>query len=406
MKRFARILPFLASAAVSLTLAGCGFGMVAPIRTRIDEANRKFDAAEAFLLLACEDEARDRQLQIEQKMSLYDDALGAYRDIVESEPSGEYALRSLLRMSEIYKKRREWDKVIECYESILAITPSGYYAERARSAIADDRKYRRLIEENRSRYRKYSALYAHESVSTHRRIAAQALYDVANSYEQLGDYRTAIANYQRVVDEFPGYHSVWKKILEIYYYKLFDYGGSAPVYTKIFETESGIDVSNRAIRLTRKAFNALHTIRAFKGTIESLSGKKLMSLVGQSSLSDFDKNFFNIMKSVVRAYKRLAHSYKELRNYPGAVFAYQELADRYGYKFTAVHAHSGICMGYASRRQIDQAIDAYQNLFDYSPESVRFADEIYQRAVGNRDHRQFTKAYEYFKIYEPTLDAA
>lgn len=400
MKRFARIRPFLAFAAVSLTLAGCGFGMVAPIRTRIDEANRKFDAAEAFLLLACEDEARDqRREQIEQKMSLYDDALGAYRDIVESEPSGEYALRSLLRMSEIYKKRREWDKVIECYEAVLAAAPSGYYADRARSAIADDRKYRRLIEENLSRYRKYSALYAQESNSTHRRIAAGALYDVANSYEQLGDYRTAIANYQRVAGEFPDWGSVWIKILEIYYYKLFDYGGGSPVYTKILEMYPRSSVSSQAIQLMRKTTFPAHKIRGCRGTIESLSNKNAKRYAGQSSLPDFDKNFFSTMKSVVRAYKTIAQCYKELGNYPGAISTYRELADRFGYKFTAVGAHRRICVTYASRGQIDQAIGAFQNLFDYSPESERFAERIYQNAAANPDLREFSPAYEYFKIY-------
>ena len=399
MKRFARIRPFLASAAVSLTLAGCGIGTVAPIRTRIDEANRTFDAAEAVLLIACEDEAQDRRMQIEQKMSLYDDALRAYREIVKAEPNGEYALRALLRMSEIYKKRREWDKVIECYESILTITPSGYYAERARSAIADARKYRRLIEENRSRYRKYSALYAQESNSTHRRIAAQALYDVANGYEQLGDYRTAIANYQRVAEKFPGYHSAWIKILEIYYYKLFDYGGGSPVYTKILEMYSGSSVSSQAIQLMRKTTFPAHRIRGFRGVIESLSDKNTKRHGGQSKLPDFDKNFFSTMKSIVRTYKTIAQCYKELGNYPGAISTYRELADRFGYKFTAVDAHRRICVTYASRGQIDQAIDAFQNLFDYSPESERFAERIYQNAVANPDLREFSPAYEYFKIY-------
>lgn len=384
---------------VNITLSGCGFGTVVPIHTRIDEANRKFDAAEAYLLVAREDEARDRRReQIEQKNSLYDDALTAYRAIVNADPSGEYALRSLLRMSEIYKKHREWNKVIESYEAILAIAPTGYYADRAKSALADIRRYRRLIEERRHRYQKYSALYAQDNICTHRRIAADALFDVANGYEQLGDYRTAIESYQRVVDEFPDRRSVWIKILEIYYYKLFDYGGGSPVYTKIVEMYSGSIVS-KAITLMRKTSIPAHRIRGFRKVIESLSDKNTKTHAGQSKLPDFDKNFFSTMENIVRAYKTIAHNYRELRNYAGVISTYRELADRYGYKFDAVHAHHGIGMLYATKGQVHQAVDAFQNLLDYSPESVHLADEVYQYAVANRNHSQFTDAYEYFKIY-------
>ncbi len=402
MERLARLRPCLAFVIVNITLAGYGFGTAVPIRTRIDEANRKFDAAEAVIVVACKDEGKDRRReQIEQKESLYDAALTAYRYIVNADPSGEYALRSLLKMSEIYKKRGEWDKVIDSYEAVLSIAPSGYYAERARSAIADSRKYRRLIEERLHRYRKYSALYAQDNIWSHRRNAAQALYDAANGYEQLGDYPTAIAYYQRVVDEFSDYRSAWHKIAEIYLHKLFDYGSGSSVCTKIIEMYPLSDLSSRIILLRRNAGIPLHNIRGCREIIDWLSQKNSKRYVVEGSLRDFDKDFFSDKASIVRAYEGIAQYYKELKNYPGAISTYRELADRY--KFNAARAHHEICMLYARRGQIDQAIDAFQNLFDYSPESVDLADEIYQYAVRIRDHRLSTKAhakaYGYFKIY-------
>ena len=153
MERFACFQLCLAYVILNTTLAGCGIGTFVPIRTKIDEANRKFEAAEAFRINADKDKAREkRREQVEQKKSLYNNALNAYRDIVKADPTGKYAQRSLWQMSEIYKRRYEWDKVVESYEAILAITPSGYHADRAKSAIADIHKYSLLIQAGRRNY--------------------------------------------------------------------------------------------------------------------------------------------------------------------------------------------------------------------------------------------------------------
>lgn len=268
-----------------------------------------------------------------------------------------------------------------------------------RSAIADARKYRRLIEENRLKFQQYSALYAQDNNSTHRRVAAQALYDVAIGHELLGDHRTAIENYQRVIDEFAWYRSTWKKTVEIYYHKLFDYGGGSHVHTKNLEIDPGFDVLNRVFLLSLKTSIALSKIRGCRASIEFHSNKNAKKYVGQSSLLDFDKNFISNVKSVIRAYKTIAQSYEELRNYAGVISTYRELADRYGYEFDAVRAHHGIGMLYAIKGKVHQAVDAIQKLLDYSSESVHLADEVYQYAVANCKNRQFTEAYEYFKIY-------
>ena len=54
---------------------------------------------------------------------------------------------------------------------------------------------------------------------------------------------------------------------------------------------------------------------------------------------------------------------------------------------------------YQLNGQLDQAIDAYQELFDNNPESIWRAEGIYQQAACYREVRKFTKAYEGFKAY-------
>ena len=110
-----------------------------------------------------------------------------YRAIVKAELTGKFSQRSLWQIAEIYKRRYEWDKVVENYNAIITITPSGYYADRARSAKADIQEYRRLIDEKRRRIHNNGTLYAQGHAPEHYRTTAQALYDVAESYEQLLD---------------------------------------------------------------------------------------------------------------------------------------------------------------------------------------------------------------------------
>ncbi len=206
MKHLARFNFFLTMAIATLTAIGCGGVRLNSPGLRIRDADRQFDAAEAFRIKADKDKEREKwREQVQQKKALYDKTLNAYRAIIKSELGSKYAQRSLWQISEIYRRHYEWDKVTESYEAILAIAPLSYYADRAKSGIADIRKYRGLIDEKRRRYPNpnYGALYEQDNAKEHYDTAAQALYDVAASYEQLGDYPEAIANFQLMVDEFP-----------------------------------------------------------------------------------------------------------------------------------------------------------------------------------------------------------
>ena len=230
LKPLARFNLFLAMAIATLTAIGCGGVQLIPIGERVQNADRQFDAAEAFRITADKEQEKWRE-QVQQKKALYDEALDAYRAIVKAEPTGKYAQRSLWQIAEIYRRRYEWDKVFESYNAIIAIAPSGYYADRAKSTIADMRKYRGLIEEVQGKYQNHSVLYAQDSARENYNIAAQALYDLAENYEKLGSYPEAIAHYQGVVDEFPEHEkapAALTKIGYIHFYRLYDYVGGWP----------------------------------------------------------------------------------------------------------------------------------------------------------------------------------
>ena len=141
MERFACFQLCLAYVVLNTTLAGCGIGTFVPIRTgKSTRLTASLTRRKHFVSTRQGQGAREAAEQVEQKKSLYNNALNAYREIVKANPTGKYAQRSLWQMSEIYKRRYQWDKIIESYEAILAVSPSGYYADRAKSAIADIRK--------------------------------------------------------------------------------------------------------------------------------------------------------------------------------------------------------------------------------------------------------------------------
>ena len=406
MKRFVCFHLCLAFVVVTLAVAGCGGTPLISIGARVQNADRTFDEAEAFRIQADEDTERDkRRVEVEQKKTLYNDALKAYRAIVKAEPTGKYAQRSLWQISEIYRRRHEWDSIIKSHEAILAIAPSGYYGDRAKSGIAHIRTYRRLSQEERRKYQNYSALYAQDNARENYDLAAQALYDVADSYEQLADYPEAIAHYQRVVDEFPDYEKApvaLTKIGDIYFYKLFDYAGGWPVYKKVIEMYPDSYDAFRLVQLLKETRLCLNEIAKYNAEIRRCrndSAKK--SYVGGRRRLPNQEYSFHYADTVVQAFQSIARCWENLRNYSGAIVAYRELADQFPYKkFAAGDARYHIGRLYQLSGQLEHAIEAYQRLFDHYPEPLwPYNAVVYLQAVCYREIREFTKAYEGFKAY-------
>lgn len=396
---------FLALVILVLMLAGCGGVRISSPDLSLRDADRLFDAAEAFSVEADKDkEGEKRREQVEQRKSLYDEALNTYRAVAKAAPTGKLAQRSLWQISEIYSRRYDWDKVIESYNAITAIAPLSYYGDRAKSAIADMRKYRGLIEEAQRKYKEYSALYVQNNARESYDVAAQALYDVAESYEKLGDYPQAITHYQRVVEEFPDYEKApmaLTKIGEIHFYKLFDYRGGWHAYNKVIEMYPDSYDATYAGRLLKETDRTLTEIAQNQAEIRRYRSKSVIDYIPTDRrIISGERYVPRINDIVVQCYQFIGRHWEDLRNYPSAIVAYRTLADELSYKkFAAADARYQIGRLYQLNRQFDQAIDAYRELFDNNPESLWRAEGIYQQAVCYREIRETTKAYLGFRAY-------
>ena len=397
---------FLALVVLVLMLAGCGGARVIPIGESIRDADRQLDAAEAFLIQANRDTEQDkRREQIEQKKILYDEALNAYRAIVKAEPTDNYSQRSLWQISEIYSRRYDWDKVIESYKAITAIAPLSYYGDRAKSAIADMGKYRGLIEEAQRKYKEYSALYVQNNARESYDIAAQALYDVAESYEELGDYPEAISYYQRMVDEFPKHEKApvaLSRIGHIHFYRFYDYKTGRPTFYKVIEMYSDSYEATHAIRLLKDTDRTLRVIAQCEADIEryrSMKAKK-NEKSGRKIVPNERYSEGRYVDIVALCFQFIARHWEDLGHYPRAIVNCRALVDERPDNISAVaDARYQIGRLYQLNGQLDQAIEAYQELYDKSPESPWRAEGIFQQAVCYREIREFTKAYKGFKAY-------
>lgn len=397
---------FLALVVLVLMLAGYGGARVIPTGERVRNADMQFDAAEAFLIQADRDTEQDKwREQVEQRKSLYDEALNIYRAVAKAAPTGKLAQRSLWQISEIYSRRYDWHKVIESYNAITAIAPLSYYGDRAKSAIADMRKYRGLIEEAQRKYKEYSALYVQNNARESYDITAQALYDVAESYEELGDYPEAISYYQRMVDEFPKHEKApvaLSRIGHIHFYRFYDYKTGRPTFYKVIEMYSDSYEATQAIRLLKDTDRTLREIancetdieryRSMKAKENEKSGRKIVP-----NERYCEGRYVDI---VALCFQYIARLWEDLGHYPRAIVTCQALVDERSDNESAVaDALYQIGRLYQLNGQLDQAIDAYRELFDNNPESLWRAEGIYQQAVCYREVREFTKAYEGFKAY-------
>ena len=325
---------FLALVVLVITLAGCGGVRLNSPGVRIRDADRKFDAAEAFLIKADKDTQQDkRREQVQQKKTLYDEALNAYRLIVKTEPTGKLAQRSLWQIAEIYKRRYEWDTVVENLNAIIAIEPSSYYADRAKSAIADMRKYRELIEKAQRKYREHSTLYARDNARENYDTVAQALYNVAENYEKLGDYPEAIAYFQRMVDEFPDYEkapAALTKIGEIHFYNLYDYMSGWPAYNRVIEMYPDSYDATKAIRLLKETDRTLTEIAQNQAEIKRYRSKRTIEyeVTGRKILHNERYSPRRYVGIVVHCFQLIGRRWEDLRNYPSAIVAYRTLSRR------------------------------------------------------------------------------
>ncbi|MFQ6044285.1 MAG: tetratricopeptide repeat protein, partial [Candidatus Poribacteria bacterium] len=134
--------------------------------------------------------------QTEEAKKLTDQALEIFQQIVQKEePGSKYFSKAHYQIAGIYMSRFDWDNATQHYQTIVDVQAAGYLAGKSRSAIANIRKNRQIIDENRTIYLNVPEEQKKDPKSEGYNKAARALQAMADAYENLGSHGEAIKNY-------------------------------------------------------------------------------------------------------------------------------------------------------------------------------------------------------------------
>ena len=199
------------------------------------------------------------------------------------------------------------------------------------------------------------------------------------------------------------------KIGDIHFYKLYYYDAGRPVYAKVIEMYPDSFDAAKAIRLLRESARTLSEIADCQAEINRLWNEATMEYrVTHRKMSPNKKySFRRIIPVVVLNYQAISRRWQCLRNFPSAILASRNsiityeawTGPRLGSTFAIADAHYRIGSLYQLNDQLEQAIDAYQELLDNNPDSGKRSEGVYQQAVCYRRIGEFTKSYEGFKAY-------
>ena len=429
---FVNLAPYIALVIIAAVITGCTSMM--PLSIKVQNADRKFEAAEGMNIRA--DTPENRKADLAKRKGLYDTSLAGYLEIIAQDPNGKYATYSHFQAAAIYKKRFEWDKSTEHYQKIVDIAPSGFLGGRAKSGIADIRKNREVIRDNRRTYQNHAPLskdLAMRAAETAKRAkeastpeeieiinqeaeileqqavdsndkAVRALYDEARAYQTLGNSEEAIKQFERVVTEFPEHRLAPQaqfQVGNIYFYELYDYLGGWPAYVKVIEKFPDSYEASDAETLLKESETTLTEIAQDQADIKKYTNQKALAYIeaGRKVLPS-DRYVAGYADRIAQNFQNIGSGWVKLRNYPAAIVAYRTLAENLSYKkFHAADALFRIGDLYQKDGQYQRAISAFQDMLDKAPESTWRDEAVYQQAVCFRAVREFEEAYRGFKAY-------
>lgn len=411
---------YIALVTVAVVITGCA--QVMPTSIKIQNADRKYEAAQTMRIRT--DTVENKKEDLAKRTVLFDTALAEYLAIIEEDPAGKYALYSHFQVAAIYKRRFAWDEATGHYQSIVDLAPTGYLGGRAKSSIADIRKNRQLIQENRRTYQNHAplskdlAMRAKEATTPEeaeilkqqgiqsRDTAVRALYEEARAYQTLGNFEEAIKQFERVVAEFPEHKLAPQaqfQIGNIYFYDLYDYSndGGWGAFVRVIEKFPDSYEASDAETLLKKSADILTEIKQDQDDIQKYTSKKALQYkqAGREILPS-DLYVAGYAERIAQNFQNIASGWVQLRNYPFAIAAYRQLAENLSYKkFHAADALFRIGDLYQKDGEYQRAITAFEDMLKKAPESTWRDEAVYQQAVCYRAIREFEKAYEGFRSY-------
>lgn len=419
-RRFVNLAYSIALVTVAAVITGCA--NVMPASIKVQNADRKYEAAETMRIRT--DTPENKKEDLAKRKELLDTALAEYIAIIEADPTGKYATYSHFQVAAIYKKRFGWDKATEHYQAIVNIAPTGYLGGRAKSSIADIRKNREVIRENRRTYQNHAPLskdlamrakeastpeeteiLKQQAVDSNDK-AVRALYEEARAYQTLGNSEEAIKQFERVVAEFPEHKLAPQaqfQIGNIYFYDLYDYSnnGGWGAFVRVIEKFPDSYEASDAETLLKKSADILTEIKQDQDDIQKYTSKKALEYkrAGREILPS-DLYVAGYAERIAQNFQNIGSGWVQMRNYPFAIAAYRKLAENLSYKkFHAADALFRIGDLYQKDGQYQRAITAFQDMLDKAPESTWRDEAVYQQAVCYRAIREFKEAYRGFKAY-------
>ncbi len=388
---------------VMTSLIGC-----VPLSVKISNADRKVELAELIQInkdLIASDKKRADELK-DRKNKLYDEAVGGYLEVTQATKTSKavmnYKQRAHYEIAEIHKNRKKLDDAIIHYQSVVDIAPTGYLGSQAAGNISSIRRNRQEVQEQLRIYRNRSLVETPES----QEAAVQALYKVAEAYVGLGDFEEAIANYEKLVDEFPEHDLAPRSLFKVgnlYFYQLYDYtnAGGWGAFVKVAEDYNGTYEAGEAETLLKRSRKTLTMIQQDQDDVSKYTNSKAMAMRRAGRLvTSADLYQMGQRDRVVQDYQNIAAGWIKMRNYPNATFAYRELSENLtGNKFAQADALYQIGRLHQLDGEYTKAIEGYDNLFTEAPQSTWRNEAVYQQAVCYRSIREFAKAREMFKAY-------
>ena len=188
-----------------------------PFTKRLDEiAGRQYNIANIF-----QNKDVPKLMDIELSVAL-DKAAEIYKKVVDNSPFCEYADKSLFNMAECYRRQKVYDKAIEAYEKIVNDYPESTLAAEARYQAAYT-KYESSLspeydqESTEQAMKEFKEMSGASGTGAEAQFAKEAgkVFDelknkkaesdlkVAEFYEKLGKYESALMYYEDIKAKFP-----------------------------------------------------------------------------------------------------------------------------------------------------------------------------------------------------------
>lgn len=362
--------------------------------------------------MRAEEKARTIPTLAERRTALQT-AYEKYMQVITAEPNGPFANRARYQAAQIKKELpvpggANYDEALTLLQQIVDTAPAGYRASLARSEMAAIRKNRQILQDAQRQFDNTPP----DAPEKMRLEAIDALYDVAASFEILRDYESAIARHREIIrlcnqwstkegDEF--YKKAARsqyQIGNIYFYRLYNYETGWPEFAAVYEKYPKSFEADQAATLLKRAKAALDSILQDQEYIRSKRKAKASEFIKSGRRVNPNELYGVYGEQVAQTYLNIAQTWERdpLRNLPNAIDNYRLLVEElWNQAYIASDAMFQIARLYQDNGDYEEAVAAYDELFERFPQSFRRGEAVYNQAVCYETMREFEQAYRQYK---------